>query len=239
MARKGHVGYYSGRPVAPFPRVQSPGELAAYCREHGVRWIYYSWYEALLRPELMYLLDTTATVPGLTLVHSAEQRPCRVFRVDPGFGEAPAWWDDVTQRGIHIARGAVQVLEETRSWEHHLLLAYDAASREDAWSMLEHADAALRGRPGEAHAWALRGAALQAQSRAFEAIDAYRTALRLQPGMRLAEDGLRRLRGTRHTSVPPVRPAPPPSGGVTRFSARRRRRRSGRCSPPRRTLRAT
>lgn len=194
IARKGHIGYYSGLPVVAFPRVESVAELGTYCRAHGVRWIYYSWYEALLRPELHFLLDTTAAVPGLELVHLTDGKPSRLFRVGPGFGADPPWWGDAGERRLHVARGAVQVLPERLAWGHHLVLAIDAANRRDPAGILEHADAAIRGRPQEARAWALRGTALHALGRALEARDSYQTALRLQPGLPLAERGLRQLR---------------------------------------------
>jgi hypothetical protein len=60
-------------------------------------------------------------------------------------------------------------------------------------SVLEHADAAIRGGPGEARAWAMRGVALHAMGRLSEARQAYETALRLKPGLPMAEQGLQQL----------------------------------------------
>ena len=193
IARKGHIGYYSGRAVVAFPRVMTVGELADYCRKHDVGWIYYSWYEALLRPEFRYLLDPEATVPGLIVVYATQRQPGRLLRIGAGFGEDPTWWRDENQRRVHVARGAVQVLDARFAWAHHLILAQDAAARHDARSVLEHADAAIRGRPEEARAWAMRGVALHAMGRLAEARQAYETALRLKPGLPMAEQGLQKL----------------------------------------------
>jgi tetratricopeptide (TPR) repeat protein len=192
-ARKGHIGYYSGRAVVAFPRVTTLGELADYCRKHDVGWIYYSWYEALLRPEFRYLLDAEAAVPGLSVAFATQRQPGRLFRIGAGFGADPTWWGDENQRRVHVARGAVQVLDDRFAWAHHLILAQDAAARHDARSVLEHADAAIRGRPEEARAWAMRGVALHAMGRLAEARQAYETALRLKPGLPMAEQGLQKL----------------------------------------------
>ena len=194
MARKGQIGYYSGRPVVAFPRVETLAELASYCSRNDVGWIYFSWYELMLRPEFAYLLDTTATVPGLRLVHRTERQPSSLFRIEPGFGQEPTWYADSRQKSIHVARATVQVLEDHQAWSHYLVLANDAASRRDAQAMVMYADAAIRGKPDHALAWAMRGVGLQALGRKVEARDALLTALRYEPGMPMAERALQQLR---------------------------------------------
>src|SRR5262249_21309241 len=65
MSRKGQIGYYSGLEVEEFPRFATLAELGAFARARRVSYLYYSWYESLMRPEFAYLLDTTSAVPGL------------------------------------------------------------------------------------------------------------------------------------------------------------------------------
>jgi hypothetical protein len=94
MARKPHVAFIASLDPVPFPAVESLDQLAAYCSSRRVRWIYYSWYEARLRPEFSYLLDPEARVPGLQVVHVTRDKPSVTYRVGDGFGAAPSWWGD-------------------------------------------------------------------------------------------------------------------------------------------------
>jgi hypothetical protein len=129
MARKGHIGYYSGLTVEPFPPVGTLPELADYCRARGTGFLYYSWFEAMQRPGFVYLLDTTSAVPGLTVVHATEKKPAVVYRIAPGFGRTPDWFADDTLRRVHFARALVKVGNERERWQSRAVLAADAQRR--------------------------------------------------------------------------------------------------------------
>ena len=94
MARKPHIAFIASLDAIPFPASRSLAELAAYCRDRNVRWIYYSWYEARLRPGFSHLLDPEASVPGLDVVHVTRDKPSVTYRVGAGFGAYPAWAGD-------------------------------------------------------------------------------------------------------------------------------------------------
>ena len=109
LARKPHFAYHAGLKPLAFPFVDTLPELAAYAREHGVRWLYFSWPEAEMRPSFRYLLDTTSAVPGLTARAVTSHNPAVVYEIGPGFGAEPAWADNDTLRAVHDARASVAI----------------------------------------------------------------------------------------------------------------------------------
>lgn len=109
LARKPHIGYHGGAKVLAFPYVDSLPGLAAYAHEHRVRWLFYSWPEATLRPAFTYLLDTTVSVPGLRLVHATPGRPANLYEIGPGFGTVPEWMRSDTLLGLHRLQGRLRV----------------------------------------------------------------------------------------------------------------------------------
>ena len=181
LSRKGQIGYYSGLQNVPFPRLGSLAELGAYCRAQRVGYLYYSWYEAALRPEFGYLLDTTATVPGLTRLFTTTNNPGVVYRVGDSIGTEPAWFADPREQRLHFARGLVRILADSSAAPHHLVLAVDAVEHNDAPQVLVHAEAAIRGRPRDPRGWMYRGDALRALDRRPEALQSYAKALELDP----------------------------------------------------------
>ncbi len=196
VSRKGHIGYYSGLTVIPFPRFRSLRELADFARAHGARYIYFSWYEMMLRQEFAYLLDTTATVPGLTVQHVTTQNPSVTYRIGPDFGRDPEWIHDDTRRRVHIARALVQVLPDSLVWTHRLVLSADALSEGRLGDALREAERASRTRPGDAFAWTLQGEALRQMQRPDDARLAFRRALERDPNDAQARIGLSLIEGT-------------------------------------------
>jgi hypothetical protein len=192
ISRKGHIGYYSGVAVKPFPIVGNLEELADYCRRCRAGFIYFSWYEAKLRPEFVYLLDTTGVVPGLSVVFATEQRPAVVFRIGPGFGRDPDWFADDTLRLVHLARATLKVGSGPQLWRSHLVLAMDALDHGRPAEALRHSVAVVELRPGEGLAWAVRGEALSQLARLPEALAAYQRALSLDPFSNATRTGLGR-----------------------------------------------
>jgi hypothetical protein len=98
LARKAHAAYAAGMEPVLFPAVGTLDSLGAVCRSRGVDYLYYSWYEARLRPAFAYLLDTSAVVPGLEPLHATRSKPSATYRVTQDLGRVPAWWDHAEER---------------------------------------------------------------------------------------------------------------------------------------------
>lgn len=177
LCRKAHIGYYAGLDVAPFPILERLADLAAYCRERGVGFLYFSWYEARLRPEFEYLLDPGCEVPGLTVVHAGGRMPAVVYRIGPEFGREPAWFAEEQPRLVHLARAAVQVATGPKLWHAHVVLAMDALDHGRPAEALAHARAATALAPDVVLGWGLLGESLRRTGRPDESIDAFTRAL--------------------------------------------------------------
>jgi len=148
MARKGHIGYYAGLDVEPIPRVQSLRELAAECRARRVQFLYFSWYEAELRPEFWHLLDTTGVVPGLRVACATDSNPAVVYRIGTEFGRDPDWFASDTLRRVHTARAKVRVLPDEMVWADNYFLGGWDASHGDLDRAVSEFEATLRAKPG-------------------------------------------------------------------------------------------
>ncbi|MBI5836736.1 MAG: glycosyltransferase family 39 protein [Candidatus Eisenbacteria bacterium] len=109
VARKAHLGYYAGLRTEMFPAVTTLPELAAFARARGARWLYFSFTESQSRFDFWYLLDSTATVPGLTLRAATRRGTGRLYFIGPEFGALPAWFASDTLRALHHARTALAV----------------------------------------------------------------------------------------------------------------------------------
>ena len=190
VSRKGHIGYYSGLAVVPFPRIDSLAGLAAYCRARGARYLYYSWYEGQLRPEFAYLLDTTAAIPGLSRVFYSERNPSVVYRLEPGFGSSPSWSGNQLLTRLHISRALALVLPDSLAAPHWVLLGALALDQGKPEEALAYAERARRARARDPQGWALAGEALRALGRLSDARQAYLGALALDPGEEASRRGL-------------------------------------------------
>jgi tetratricopeptide (TPR) repeat protein len=168
-------------PVVPMPRVATLGELGASARASHADFLYYSWYEAELRPEFAYLLDTTSHVPGLEVVHATERKPGVLYHIGPGFGTEPAWSADDYERNLHLSRALVDVLPESLVWSHRTVLAVDALERNRPDVALALANDALKVREAQPLAWEVKAQALERTGRLDDAIAAYRQAVALAP----------------------------------------------------------
>ncbi|HEY6867262.1 MAG TPA: tetratricopeptide repeat protein, partial [Candidatus Eisenbacteria bacterium] len=181
LSRKMHLWYYSGASPVAFPRVARLAELADACRRNGAQYLYFSWYEAELRPEFWYLLDSTATVPGLTRIPFPTPHPALLYAIGPGFGRDPDWLANEHERSLHIARAQVRVLNERDAWGAHFTLGEEARAQGDRAAALAHYLAAARGNPRLALAWQRAGDELLALGRYDEAREAYERVRRLAP----------------------------------------------------------
>lgn len=121
IARKPHFAWHAGLEPVAFPFADSLPQLARYARERHVRWLYFSWPEAELRPALSHLLDTSGVVPGLTPRVVTAHHPAVVYEIGPGFGAPPAWAGDPLLAAVHHARA--RVLTTTNDLRSRMLLA--------------------------------------------------------------------------------------------------------------------
>jgi hypothetical protein len=190
MSRKGQIGYYSGLRIEPFPRLASLLELGEFARAHRVAFLYYSWYESLLRPEFSYLLDTTANVPGLDPIFSSRANPAVLYRVGPDFGRDPAWIANEYARALHVARAMVRVLPESLAWRPKTVLAVDALAQGRDSLAIALASSAVRAHPADSLGWVVWGEAERALGHHDAAAVPYRRALDLDPTDVVAGVGL-------------------------------------------------
>ena len=190
VSRKGHIGYYSGLTVIPFPRFRTLQELANFARDHHARYLYFSWYEAQLRQEFAYLLDTSAVIPGLSVLHVTSRNPSVLYRIGPEFGRDPAWLSDLDESRLHTARALVQVLPDSMAWTHRMVLGANALEQGRPQDALREAELATRVRPADGLGWALQGEALRQMNRLDDAAVAFGRALALDPDDVQARVGL-------------------------------------------------
>lgn len=183
MSRKGHLGYHAGVMTIAFPRFIGLDQLGDYARKNGATHLYYSWYDALTRRELAYLLDTSSAVPGLTVVWESDSAPAILYRIGPEIGRPPAWSSDSLLLRVHLSRGLVRFLPDSAAAPHHLFLGAHALVRGDPDEAVRHGALALAGRPGDALAWTLVGDAHARARRLDPALDAYQHAVRNDPGL--------------------------------------------------------
>jgi tetratricopeptide (TPR) repeat protein len=193
ISRKGHIGYYSGLDVVAFPRVRQLDELAAFARRRHAGYLYYSWYEATLRPELAFLLDPEARVAGLHPLYRTEQQPSVLYRIDPAFGRDSVSQEELVRRRIQQARVLASLTSDSTAAPHHALLAADALDRGRVDEAVQHAAEAIRLQPRQATSWTLMGDAQWAAGRPEDARFAYTNALVLDPGDTRARFGLGRV----------------------------------------------
>jgi 4-amino-4-deoxy-L-arabinose transferase-like glycosyltransferase len=189
MARKPHIAYYSGLDYAPMPLVTELAALGEQCRAAEVDYLFFSWVEARARPELIFLLDSTATVPGLERLAYVDHHPAAVYRVAADFGTDPPWLADPATRGLHIARGQ-SIVYKDQVWETNLSLgAYELGAGRPA-AALEYLARVRRRRPNLARGWVLTGEAQLALGKGDSAVAAFRRALALEPANPEAHAGL-------------------------------------------------
>lgn len=121
IARKPHFAFYAGLAPVPFPFADSLSQLASVAREQGVRWLYFSWPEAEMRPSVSFLLDTTSRVPGLRVVRAAKDHPAVLYEILPDFGPEPGWFIDSAIREVHRARA--KILIDRTDWRARVYVA--------------------------------------------------------------------------------------------------------------------
>jgi len=187
LARKAHAAYFAGLEPVPFPLFGSLRSLAGYCRAQGVHYLFYSRSEAFARPGFGYLLDTSAVVPGLEVMHVTADPPSVTYRITAGFGAAPAWWSDATSRQRIAARVNALLAPGDEALPFYLKLADDELRRDRPEQALRDAQAAAKLAPRRVEAKLLAAEALRELGLPGAAIDTLRGALVIAPDDTLAQ----------------------------------------------------
>jgi hypothetical protein len=196
LARKPHIGFYSGVVQVPFPIVSTLPQLAAFCRRERVDFLYFSGPEADTRPEFTYLLDPDADVPGLVPVEFPAARPGRLYRIEPGFGARPAWLADDSLRTLYVSRSLESI--GAPAWRAALVSGLYALDQRDFAAAARHFDRLTRMRPDFAQGFFLAGEAELNLGEFAAATDAYARAIALDPnhqGARLGQGWARLFAG--------------------------------------------
>jgi hypothetical protein len=179
-ARKPHFAWYAGVTATAFPFADSLSQLAAAARHDGVRWLFFSWPEAEMRPQFMYLLDTTSAVPGLTPRVVTTDHPAVLYEIGPGFGRDPDWIGDPWQVAVHRARAMVAI--NLADWRSRMVVANDEQRHghwEAAQPLLEGAE---KRAPDNPDVLLATGDNLVHLRRYAEATERYARVERIQPG---------------------------------------------------------
>jgi tetratricopeptide (TPR) repeat protein len=148
MARKPHFAWHAGLSPVAFPYVDSLSQLAKVAREGRVRWLYFSWPEAEMRPDFSYLLDTSAVVPGLTPRAVTTHWPAVLYEIGPEFGRDPDWLANDYVRAVHRARAQVSI--SNVDWRARMVVAQAERERgrfEEAQKLLDEAAALAPNQP--------------------------------------------------------------------------------------------
>jgi tetratricopeptide (TPR) repeat protein len=180
MAVKPHVAAAAGLGFVPFPSTTKLDEVAAACASRGVRYLYYSWIEANSRPSFWYLLDPQAAIPGLTRLLYVNRHPAALYRVDAGFGPAPAWLASDSARSESESR-LMGVMPAEWAWRARLSLAVAAREQQRYREVLDQSSFVIRLRPAEPDGWRLFGDASVHLGDREPARQAFERALALEP----------------------------------------------------------
>lgn len=180
MARKSYFAWHAGLEAVPFPFADSLAQLAAAARREHVRWLYFSWPEAELRPAFEYLLDTINTVPGLIPRAVTRHNPAVLYEITPAFGAEPEWNTD--PRRSSIARARARLLINDKDWSSRVLVAVDdqrTGNFAAAQALLDEAHAIV---PNELAVLLPLGQNLVSLRRGREANDVFVRAEAIEPG---------------------------------------------------------
>lgn len=180
IARKPHFAFYAGVQPVAFPYADSLPQLAAAARAQGARWIYFSWPEAEMRPRFVWMLDTTAHVPGLLPRAVSANGLAVLYEIGPDFGRVPGWLADGRERALHAARATIAF--DRTDVVARMRVAVDFQDRHrwaDAQPLL---DDAARLAPGNADVQFARASNLLALGRTREAGEAFALLDALVPG---------------------------------------------------------
>jgi hypothetical protein len=83
MARKPHIAYYLNLEMGGFPMVETYDELIAEARKLGASYLFYSYFEANVRPQFRFLFDVKNPPPELEPIMTLATPPAVLYRIKP------------------------------------------------------------------------------------------------------------------------------------------------------------
>ncbi len=83
MARKPHIAYYLNLDMGGFPLVETYNELIAEARKIGASYLFYSYFEANVRPQFRFLFDVKNPPPDLEPMMTLATPPAVLYRIKP------------------------------------------------------------------------------------------------------------------------------------------------------------
>ncbi|MCS6989086.1 MAG: glycosyltransferase family 39 protein [Chloroherpetonaceae bacterium] len=83
IARKPHIAYYLNLQMGGFPMTNTYEELLAEARKIGATYLFYSYFEANLRPQFRFLFNVHQPPPELEPVMWLSNPPAALYRIKP------------------------------------------------------------------------------------------------------------------------------------------------------------
>ncbi len=188
VARKGHISWLAGLEPVGFPFVDSLEVLARYVHDNEIRWIYFSWPEAETRPQVVWMLDTAAVIPGLTVRASTRPHPAVLYEVGPEFGTRPAWLENDSLVAYHRLRSRLLIHgNDVEALRNLAMLSRLLGRLDEARSCLERL---IRMVPNNAGIWLMMGEVLLTSNEPEPAGRAFQRARALDPRNPMATIGI-------------------------------------------------
>ena len=133
FARKPHFAWYAGLTPVAMPLTDRLADWGTLAKQGHVRWLYFSWPEAQLRPAFEWLLDSTSATPGLTVRGATAHWPALVYEVGDDFGIEPGWLASDTLSAVHRAKARVQLDPHNAETRVFLAMrAFESGDHEEA-----------------------------------------------------------------------------------------------------------
>jgi hypothetical protein len=83
ITRKPHIAYYLNLDMGGFPMAETYDALIAEARKLGASYLFYSYFEANLRPQFRFLFDVKNPPPDLEPVMTLATPPAVLYRIKP------------------------------------------------------------------------------------------------------------------------------------------------------------
>lgn len=83
IARKPHIAYYLNLKMGGFPMADTYDELIAEARKLGASYLFYSYFEANLRPQFRFLFNLKEPPPELEPIMTLTNPPAVLYRIKP------------------------------------------------------------------------------------------------------------------------------------------------------------
>ncbi|MFQ3599170.1 MAG: glycosyltransferase family 39 protein [Chloroherpetonaceae bacterium] len=83
ITRKPHIAYYLNLNMGGFPMAETYDELIAEARKLGATYLFYSYFEANLRPQFRFLFNAKEPPPELEPIMTLANPPAVLYRIKP------------------------------------------------------------------------------------------------------------------------------------------------------------